>query len=381
MKTFVSTLVIAAALAFPILPSLADPPSLLASATRLLDISTVKRMYGFDVWDYYAWKSQDVVVTLEGATNKDMGILEPRPPARDAHQLVLVQVPSGQKQLVLDTTAHDKEAFPALLSAVDISPDGQWALLQESKNGTQTWLATWMAVNLKTHRVRAAPVLTGMQTIEWCPRSVWSRDSRHWLLLTGDSTLPVVQVYSLAQPAKPTKLYLQPFPNREYEFLVGLTARGTMLAIQWPLEKPLVHLYEFAIEGGVGADQDHKVPIHVTEIPLPPGADRSALYGWALSPQGDRLAWMIVVKSMDTKLPDDPGHGELWVSNVDGSTMHLLGCLGTDYHRKGVPKELDYGPVAEDDADKALPMQIRWLPDGKQLSFLYEKSLWTIPVN
>ena len=49
----------------------------------------------------------------------------------------------------------------------------------------------------------------------------------------------------------------------------------------------------------------------------------------------------------------------LWVSNLDGSRMKELGYV------KGI----------------AFIPSLRWLPDGKRMSFIYDKALYTVPAD
>ena len=93
----------------------------------------------------------------------------------------------------------------------------------------------------------------------------------------------------------------------------------------------------------------------------------------ALSPYGDRLAWLIIYEIrpygpawMQRILTFLGQHKHkvigLWVSRLDGSHMHEIG-------------HLPYQP------DEEIPQQIRWAPGGKRLSFVYKGSLYTVPAD
>ncbi len=56
-----------------------------------------------------------------------------------------------------------------------------------------------------------------------------------------------------------------------------------------------------------------------------------------------------------------------WISNPDGSDLHKVGNI----------------PIAEAakyTASVTVPSDLRWTPNGKNLSFLYENSLYIVPV-
>jgi hypothetical protein len=93
----------------------------------------------------------------------------------------------------------------------------------------------------------------------------------------------------------------------------------------------------------------------------------------ALSPQGDRLAWLVPIEKTPPGPPflarfwamvgNRPSTAEtLWVTRLDGSEPHEVGYL----------------PVKP---DAPLPEDLRWLPGGSQLSFVYKGALYTVPAD
>ena|SRR5579859_7318626 len=86
-----------------------------------------------------------------------------------------------------------------------------------------------------------------------------------------------------------------------------------------------------------------------------------------LSPRADRLAWVFYFGS------PYPGRNvtkerratcEIWISCLDGSRMHLAGY------------QSDYQDVYDVSLNG-----LKWLPDGKRLSFIYADALYTIPAD
>ena len=97
-----------------------------------------------------------------------------------------------------------------------------------------------------------------------------------------------------------------------------------------------------------------------------------------LSPQGTRIAWMF------GDIHEPPGYVHLsklyetlhirhsravsfWISNPDGSDLHKVGNI----------------PIAEAakyTASVTFPSNLRWTNNGKNVSFLYDNSLYIVPV-
>jgi hypothetical protein len=91
-----------------------------------------------------------------------------------------------------------------------------------------------------------------------------------------------------------------------------------------------------------------------------------------LSPNGKRFAWLLDFGAVGTDpslrrlpfIPDSPGAGynQVWVSNLDGSGMHILATPGTDIGRQG-------------------PNNLRWTPDSLNVTFTYDRNLYTVPAD
>src|SRR5262249_55625630 len=123
----------------------------------------------------------------------------------------------------------------------------------------------------------------------------------------------------------------------------------------------------------------------------PPGA-RSDSTSLTISPQGDRVAWAFETDSVPSwsswlhKIFPSyrvTSHHvcELWVSRLDGNDMHEVGHLELN-PQTSIPQSSM--AVARQLLTYALqdhPDQIRWLPDGKRLSFLYKDALYTVPAD
>ena len=89
-------------------------------------------------------------------------------------------------------------------------------------------------------------------------------------------------------------------------------------------------------------------------------------YEIAVSPKGDRIAWLLMPNLKGRPRNVQRGAASLWVSQLDGSRMREIGSAGTDVRQRSAP---------------SLLMQLRWLPGGKRLSFLYNGALYTVPTD
>jgi hypothetical protein len=78
-----------------------------------------------------------------------------------------------------------------------------------------------------------------------------------------------------------------------------------------------------------------------------------------LSPSGDRLAWILEQEHGNTQLYT------LYTADADGAHARPIGSA------EGVP----VGKA------NSWPRELRWLPDGKQVSFVYKDALYTLPVS
>lgn len=82
----------------------------------------------------------------------------------------------------------------------------------------------------------------------------------------------------------------------------------------------------------------------------------------AVSPDGQRAAWLLQDGAGKV------GAASLWVSKLDGSGLRKLGDFGA-------------GRKAAHGLGMDFPLQVVWVPGGKQVSFLFGEALWTVPAD
>ncbi len=130
----------------------------------------------------------------------------------------------------------------------------------------------------------------------------------------------------------------------------------------------------------VDIDMNATAPTPLTvSASLSPGSEP---YDVSYSPSGDRVAYLRVHDNQprpwlppplqrwwDRFFPPaerPPYKITLWVSGLRGKGAHEVGSV-------------PHNNMFSTDTDWEYPNSIQWLPDGKTLSFLCGKSLWTVP--
>ena len=192
----------------------------------------------------------------------------------------------------------------------------------------------------------------------------WLGDSHRWVGLTDDEkkhnltratvydalaphrrrTVPVVRVGAFQIHAD------APFSAPE----LGWDGRLRVFSLIWGGASTQSQV----VEAGLGA----KTAIRTFTVAAPPGLAfpgtlSVAPLGTALSPWGDRIAW---VCERAVKSGMDRPRFSLWTSHVDGSQMREVGEI-----------------TGETDSYHDI---LQWLPDNHHLSFVYKDGLYTVPV-
>jgi hypothetical protein len=272
-----------------------------------------------------------------------------------------------------------EDAVP--VSSATLSPDHQWIIcFDEDWSGLRSGLqrehaplphrALWWALRLDGTRA-----VTGYSDDPDMGVGAWSAQSDAWITFTHHYDQTLATYYSLAKPDQRRQIPIAPSPamtdtTLEANFhdwnlpILNVSAQGHgILRTKKYHERPgVMDLFDVDLETG-------KAPTRHWVVRLPDGAQ---CYDVVMSLQGDRLAWLFAFKPP----PPDGSFAsrmEIWKSRLDGGGMQRLG----------------YQPVDNGGKDYVMLSDLRWLPDGKHVSFvthissvtaLSETGLYTIPV-
>lgn len=131
-------------------------------------------------------------------------------------------------------------------------------------------------------------------------------------------------------------------------------------------------------------DGPHKGPAELNEYKLDKTLHRTRTWlvklpphtmAWEgkIAPAGDRVAWLITTEYVDPALAAlhrllppvktyAQSRQELWISRLDGTGMQVLGQT----------------PIGMKNGNQVSVADLRWLPDGRHLSFVYDDALWRV---
>ena len=226
--------------------------------------------------------------------------------------------------------------------AAQLSPDGRWLMWEASTpNYTQVFCAALDGSQLVTTHLNYGAMWDHVR---------WLSDSRRWLAETSDaanSPSPTITVYGLDQTAAVKHLRIAPLAPDQYGNYL-LLAAGLRKQINLQPEATGLSPQEQVAQAGL---QGHVVPLE-----RDPGAvwhdivlfEQAALY------QDKRVALL--------QFRGDRQY--LRLSSPDGSHAYDLGSIPFD--SKQYWKQMH---------------ELRWLPDGNRLSFLYDNALYTVPAD
>lgn len=355
------------------------PPALLRQATRIADTRQWDRVERVENRAFYRWLSEGELLFFR---TDPLG--QSKAVRRDVH--------TGTETLVADYNP-----FVLVLS----SPNGRLRLQQ-----------TLGSRDYSTSTARGSDKILWDGPKEQGPHDTfWLPDSRGWVKIhRGNREPPLfghpeVLLYRLdkvktttQRKQSPTQKVQQPERAGDHvkpPWLLGLTPTvtgiagvtilPTLRALRRP-DSPQIHIqYTTGFGGDHGGMASFQTgsfdyiewdllvpngPVRRRPLQSPPGIARAFV---ALSPRGDRLAWMAQSRNvppplewLHTRFPflriPMTHIATLWITKPDGTQPRLL---GSERIRPG----------------QAPPGPIRWTPEGKRISFVYQDTLWAVPVD
>jgi hypothetical protein len=242
-------------------------------------------------------------------------------------------------------------------SQMEVSPDGKWLL--------------WHGGNADVYTLDAA-TLDGKQHLRW-PGGYWTQhiltwtaDSRHWIEFHPTSSdaspgdpLTAAVIHNVTAPHQKKVLAALPGSLDEKCF-ADISVHDHIVFIDDPesdAAQQVVRVVEAHLASRIAPLREHTI--------LPPSYLRHpTIEQCCLSPQGDKIA---LVLTSDTYLLSHDVYQRaygIWVCNLDGSDMQEIGYWLQEANPNDI---LDLDGLS-------------WLPSSKRLSFVYDDTLWTVPV-
>jgi hypothetical protein len=241
----------------------------------------------------------------------------------------------------------------------ELSPDRQWLLWTPQLSG-KVRAVRLDGLDLRTYELPGNP--DPSTTLHW------QQDSRHWL----------AEHYVEKRP------YPLPFVSGDIDMPGETQAIPLSEAGRHTIPDTEVRQIQIESQGYVGLLPSGMPLYRIWRQQLP---EESQLEEVIADDSGQRLAWIFLCIRQPAysewfrRLR--PGYSvptqcraELWVSRKDGTELHLVGYVVVDelsMSRKGVTLRLT--------VENEPPVNLRWLPDGKRISFVYKGGIYTVPVD
>ncbi len=202
-------------------------------------------------------------------------------------------------------------------------------------------------------------------------RVAWMRDSLHWVELSeGAQGKGVLILHTIGSPAT-TRWALAPMVaapgTTPLRMLIGITDRNTALIKEVDWKPGLLTPMRFV-------EVDLKTGQRSSNTGLSQLAPLTHLYSSyreepALSPQGDRLVWvrqeypdLVTILARMLRHKPQTIRYEVLSCRLDGSQYNLVDSVESGNMRERVN-------------------MVEWLPDGKQVSFVFQNFLYTAPAD
>jgi hypothetical protein len=280
-------------------------------------------------------------------------------PVKDGFDASTVDVPSGTSAPLPDLSERllgaDSASIPSL------SPNGQWLLTVQRVNGW--YIPVVLSVDGSTRLTW--PHDDPYKFFGLIPEDlpIWLRDNSHWLEFKstdrGDRTWCIR--HGIGEPDKDLgKWDLS-------DSIMGLDSRGSLVAYRVSVGMQTKHCLR-SYDATTGALMSETVlPIRFDgsfdQILLSPNSDRIAFVSIT---GGDQVypKWL-VSRIQSLRKNRRPFKAALWICGVDGKDLHEVGCTVANVH-----------PYRNDNLGN-----LKWLPDGKSLSFVLDGKLWVTPAD
>ncbi len=321
------------------------PPDLMSLSQKVVDTNE-------DFAEDYFWINDHTVLFLR-LTPKAKGIF----------RAVLVDTTTGQKTLPqpfntknssfllgqsfgfgVDGSKHwDYDYAPP---RVTLSPDGQW-LLWPTTFGNPDFL--WIAAAFDGRQQLWNQTADQKGAIQYVGNDgYWLRDSTGWVELVRKYankkyTLTHANVFHLGAVEAVKTVRVDGWQDG---LDVGMTHDGRVMMFHPPANQANITQAVFSL---VSLDKE-EVQAERLAVSIP----TSYVWQVTLSPQGDRLAWVLEERRDGAQLH------VIYVSDLDGKELRPIGAAPGVQIRNN---------------RYSMPSKVRWLPDSSRLSFIYNKAV------
>lgn len=287
---------------------------------------------------------------------------------------------------------------PSNVHPLSVSPDGAWLVSTKislpgynpSGRARTTIVASARggAARPRVWTVDGAVGLSGV--VAWLPDkqgwvtdcvSLYGQQEQQFLTFLLDDSAPpkppavfrgqpVVErlILGVARPGR--RLLLADIEQTGRRAKAGSTNWATSEGLRYDRAIPFFALVAYDLDANgrlISTSAAAARPPHVFWVPVPLHSRRMQC---ALSPGGDRLAWIVVTPTRSPPflaralaLLHVPlgEQASVWVGDLDGSAPRQVACIGLKQN-------------------EPIPAQLAWTPDNKRLSYLHDGALWTVPV-
>ncbi len=341
-------LAVLAAIAAAVVPQIWRRPS-----TLLMKAHQVSAIGAWDpAHDNYFWLSpQSVLVVIQASRF---------PGGNDAPVSVQrLNVPTGRltKDVLLEAALH-KANVTGLVSHWQLSPDANWLLGQTDLLQPHE---QWVATKIDGTR-QVARTYQHQEHDEYSVSALWRPDSRSWLQTSegyAHTNLYHTEIY-LYQLDHPQVITQTENFSLDGESLVGFFGADRILAIKrWTGDGGGVGVADFG-------DNPASAPAKFYLPQVPANMDVQEV---VMSPDRTRLAWKFGVKPLPLGIQatinssyvrhSAPAEAGLWTSDLNFNHLRKIGTLD----------------IRDDHVSN-----LRWTPDGQQLSFINDGAFYTIPM-
>ncbi|HZO87812.1 MAG TPA: hypothetical protein VFB38_05690 [Chthonomonadaceae bacterium] len=283
--------------------------------------------------------------------------------------------------------------------SITLSPDGHWLVGWEPEIAHDTnGEAAVEKGTMKAAFLDGSRVIKRIPSPEdkWSSGSVnplWLPDSRHWVVLLAGQQGLYAMVESLNVPGILQKVpigYPQGITGMSAFLgsrLLGSTGPDRILATPFYAAPSVskgpqrrISFYEFSIRPGAGIKDVRQYTVTLPKGPAPHNRDVALRAGEevALSPQGDRLAWLLHLRQEPDRMTRFLSRWIPWLRRAPKGAMVLRTSRldGNDI------QDVGYMQIQPDEFLRWFqPYRLQWLPGGKRLSFLYKDAVWTVPAD